>query len=211
MDLSQAVNQLITTGLQELEEKYGPHSGFHQPYHNATHAEEVMDAAQIIAAEAAIQDHIPSTYVPLLVLAACYHDFVHDRTDGSNESASAQEIATRMRELGLPEQVIAVVGEAIMATRYRIDEGHIRQAVTADYSTLILADADLASAGRPFEQFWARSLKLKEEYGDTSDEATFITSQLIYLQNHNFHTPEAESHFPHHAANIKRLQAMLAN
>lgn len=214
MDTSAATKYLIEQGLEHIRESYGPRSAYPQAYHNAEHAEDVMNATKLIAAEAAIQDKIPTNYVDLLVLAACYHDAVHKHpaNDGQDETASAQMIADKMHATGaFAEEHIAIVGTAIMATRWRIDSNTIRQAVSDDYTTLILADADLASVGRPFDTFWDRSLKLKQEQGNTQSDPDYIAAQLTFLRNYRFLTPEAEEHFPHRAANIQHLEELLAS
>lgn len=211
MDTAAVIDQLITEGLAHIESTYGEGSPNFQPYHNAEHAQDVMNATKLIAAEAAIQEKIPTNHVGLLVLAACYHDAVHENAgnDGSDEHASAQMITDKMRATqAFAEEHISLVGEAIMATRWRLNGDVIEQAVSEDYSTLILADADLSTTGRPFDTFWDRSLKLKAEQGNTQSNHDYMASQLTFLRNHRFLTPEAEEHFPHHGNNLHQLELL---
>ncbi|MFO0882022.1 MAG: hypothetical protein U0491_01050 [Candidatus Saccharimonadales bacterium] len=202
--------KLINDCLIELDQKYGSNSKHFLPYHNAEHAHDVMDAAVLIGKEQKLDSHT----IELLELAACFHDIEHGIGRGEDEKASARIASERMTSIGYSTEDAHRVTEMILATTVDFRDGAINQSATDDITTQIIADADLASFGRPFATFWDRSLKLRQENGHTSElvgqeKQDFLRSQISVLEKHSFYTEAAAQIFSHTAENIIALRALL--
>lgn len=183
-----------------------PAGSNHLPYHNAEHARDVMRAVKALAAKAASAGKISAKDIPLLVLAACYHDYEHSLTDG-NEESSAESLTTKMIAAGVfNEDEITLSRSLIMATAFHRKKHRIIQAVTDDYRTKLIADADLASLGRPFATARNRAVKFYAEilgHQPTPEEwSKAAKDQIKFIKKHRFHTPEANELFPHKSDNI---------
>jgi predicted metal-dependent HD superfamily phosphohydrolase len=208
---------LIDIGLQEIEFKYGAAGEYPQSYHNATHAHDVMDAATAIAELAVKAEKIPPEDKPLVALAACYHDIVHELGGGADEQASADILAQRMQAAGVfSKQDIAKTQAMILATVVHFENGVLRQSASpGNILTQILADADLSSLGREPTTYWDRAHSLLEErlypaVPTREQERVFLEEQVPFLENHQFLTAEAALLFPYHQANVDLAKSLLA-
>lgn len=207
---------MIDEGLAELKQKYGSNGTEAKSYHNEEHAKDVMAAARTIGDMAAAAGKIARDDVPLLELAACYHDMEHSLLGRQNEDASAAIIMQKMRQAGVfSDEEIGKVKRMIEATIVEFPGGTFTQSATDDYITQIMADADMANLGKEFEVYWDRARKLWSEHHSNRIQMTpgelddFINSQITFLQSHTYYTPETEALFPHKASTIARLQAQL--
>lgn len=205
----QAAALLIDIGLEEIEFKYGVAGEHPQSYHNATHAHDVMDAATAIAELAVKARKIAPEDRPLVALAACYHDIVHELGSGTDEQTSADILAQRMEAAGVfSKQDIAKTRAMILATVVHFENGVLNQSANpGNMLTQILADADLSSLGREPAIYWDRAHRLLEERSypalpTREQECSFLQEQIPFLKNHHFLTAEAAFLFPHHQANI---------
>ena len=204
MDKADWIRKLIEQALEEIDDRYGPHGVFLQPYHNSEHANDVMSAARAIGLAAAKAGKISAHDVPLLELAACYHDIIHDLPD-RNEEASAKLLTARMKKTGVfSDRDIELCKGAILATRYHFEGDRFVQAVTDDYYAMVLADADLSSTGQEFAIYQDRSAKLAAENQKQLD----AEDQIRFLLGHRFNTAEAKRLYPNKAANIKQLRSL---
>lgn len=204
--------RLIAEGLAEIEQKYGANSANPLLYHNVEHARDVMTAVRAIARRAG--DKIGTGDRLLLELAACYHDIAHEPGRDDNEASSTTTLQQKMRAASVfTEGEIDRVGMLIDSTKVSF-EGGFSQNVNEDYASRVVADADLASLGQPFEVFWDRSCKLWiEQHGRAEitreQRRQFAADQIKFLEKHNYHTPEADALFAHKAANIAELRKFL--
>jgi predicted metal-dependent HD superfamily phosphohydrolase len=211
MNKSDWIQQLIRDGLREIETKYGPRGLRPQAYHNAEHARDVMQAVGLLGQAAARARKINAAHIPLLELAACYHDIEHDLEAG-NESASANYLVQKMQQTnGFNHDEINLCKSCILATAFHFVDGHFAQAAGDDYYTKLVADADMANTGKAFDVFLDRSWKLYAEHAGgslTPRQKQAIAPKLIkFLESHSFLTPEAARLFPHKSENIARLRA----
>ncbi len=204
-----ASTKLIDNCLTIINEKYGTHSQHYLPYHNEEHAHDVMDAAKAIGIESAVLPH----ELELLEIAACFHDVEHGIGHGEDERTSAEIAGSCMQQAGYTVADIKRVKAMILATVVSFKDGTIYQSASEDVLTQIIADADLASFGRPFNTFWDRSLKLRAENGQIDEligevKDTFISTQKQVLQKHQYYLQATEIVFPHKSTNIRRLDSV---
>jgi len=209
--------KLINYALSEIEKKYGTGEGDGQSprrYHNKKHTQDVIDASVKIAQLALKKGKIKPSDIPLIQIAASFHDIEQDLGSGLNEQESARKAEEQMRKEGFSDEEIEKVREMIMATRVSYDEGTMRQFATECYLTQIITDADLSSLGKPYALYWDRARRLLEETKGTNnpseeDITVFMQGQIAFLQNHRFYTEEARVLFPHKKDNIRTTQRNL--
>jgi hypothetical protein len=211
-NLYPAAAELTTLALTEIEQRYGPQGETPKAYHNAEHTEEVIDASQKIGEVACQSGRIDSNDIPVLMVAAAYHDIEHTGANGRDERVSADRAQDAMRQQGeFDTKQIAMVRTTILATRSRLISNRIVQEVTDTYyMPNILADADLAYLGKPFDSYMSRALLfLEEKHAEgKSPWATredFMLTQAPLLGNHRFHTREAAGLFPNLKSNMRRV------
>ena len=205
---------LVDQAYEIIEQKYGLGSPNPKEYHNADHARDVVGSAALIADIAAASGNIEDSEKGLAIIAAAYHDVEQDLGKDLDEAASAELAAQKMSETGnfTPDEIQAVK-DAILATKYRIDDdGRLTQSAASDnYLAQIVADADLANLGKEPADYWDRSVKFfhethpgQELEGEVLRE--FADSQVKLLRNHRFYTREAENRFPHRFENERFTQ-----
>lgn len=212
------VNELINFALNEIERKYGTgNDDGERPkkYHNLLHTQDTMDAAQKIAAIALEADKIKEEDLNQIAIAAAFHDIEVELENGANEARSVEIAAEKMRTSQLfSEQEIARVGNIMSATIVQNTEGLIQSADMEDYSTQILADADLANLGMETDLYFDHARRIFSENvqainSDKIDETDFYKKQLQLLAKHHFYTKEARELFPHQEDNYNFIQSKL--
>lgn len=152
-DLNRAADTLYRFALTDILRRYGNDSKGGEiwlPYHNADHSRQVHDVAVSLAKTLVDQGRISPDDVPLVRIAAIFHDFEQLQGSGENErqSAAAAEAAMRTQDGVFSEMDILKVREMILGTTFDQE----KKAQSADGSNLlvsIIADADLAAAGLP--------------------------------------------------------------
>lgn len=209
--VERVVNSLINFALVEVQRRYGA-AGVEgettKLYHNLEYTIEVVKAAELIAELALRDGRIEDGDIPIIKIAAGFHDIEQNLGAGVNEEVSAAMAAERMKESGVfgSEEVHRVVS-MIRATKTSWSEEGMMQSVTGDYLTQIIADADLSSLGR-VEGYKERALRLMCEISGSSNpsdeqKARFVDSQRLLLSTHEFYTEEARKLFPHQKENLK--------
>lgn len=210
MTTSAAIKSLIAKGLIDIEQRYGSNGTEPKAYHNAEHAQDVMSAVRALAKRAAKTGKIPAEIVPLLELAACYHDYEHSLPTG-NEEASAQVLAERMVKVGVFSVAdIELCRQSIMATTVQIKRKKFTQQGGDEYYCKLIADADLCNVGKRFTIYKDRADKLAvENLGrpiTPGDQKEIHAQQVWFLRVHQYLTEEGKTLFPHQADNLDRLQ-----
>ena len=209
------VKGLISYALSEVERKYGTGKDDGEnpkKYHNRPHSEVVLGAARMIARLSLEAGKIAASDIPLVEIAASYHDIQQDLDSGLNEKESARIAAEEMRKTGsFKEEDIQKVTEMILATRIRFEDSIIRQFTTEEYLTQIIADADLSHLGQEPSIYWETAKNVLKELKGTDtpsreDEIAFTKGNLTLLKNHRFYTEEAGRLFPHKQQNIEFTQ-----
>jgi predicted metal-dependent HD superfamily phosphohydrolase len=152
-------------------------------YHNLGHTQ-----ADVIpgVARLARLSQVTEEDMPLLEVAAAYHDigFIHMRVE--HERASVRIAAETLPAYGFSPQQIERIAGMILATRLpqsphnRLEE--------------ILADADLDVLGR--DDFFERNEQLRLEFNTVSPPLSvraWWTAQIRFLQGHTYFTPAARA------------------
>ena len=212
------VKGLISYALSEVERKYGTGKDDGEnpkKYHNRPHSEVVLGAARMIARLSLEAGKIAASDIPLVEIAASYHDIQQDLGSGLNEKESARIAAEEMRKTGsFKEEDIQKVKRMILATNVSFENGSLRQSATDEYPTQIIADADLAHLGQEPSIYWETAKNVLKELKGTDtpsreDEIAFTKGNLTLLENHRFYTEEATRLFPHRQQNIEFTQEHL--
>ncbi len=195
------VEEVIGFALSEIESKYGTGKGDgSQPlkYHNIGHTSGVMKAAVGIGKLALENGRINNSDIPLIRIAAAYHDLVQGLGPGVNESESARIASDIMTATGyFDEKEIEKVREMILSTRVDYEnDGSMRQAAKEDdYLGMVIADADLSHLGSNREVYLTQVLNLIGELQGNSltmdAYIAFMKKQVMFMSKHRYHTEEA--------------------
>jgi predicted metal-dependent HD superfamily phosphohydrolase len=204
---------IITAGLDRLKLRFGPKGMTPLAYHNENHTKNVLQAAAMLADKAIQNMRINQHDKELLLIAAAWHDTEQALGSGKNEQASAAAAVEEMMKANIySEKDKQKVAEIIMATQVRYDSnGAMTQSATENYLTQLMADADLASLGKPTIEYWENAKKLFSELNpdakiDAETYNNFIASQVPFLEHHYFYTQEAKELFPHKQENIEYIK-----
>jgi len=167
-DFNRAEEEIINL----LEEKLPP-----RPYHNLGHIRDVLQAAEQIAAS----EKISPEELPLIRLAALFHDSGFIYQAKGHEAKSVEIARELLLKHGLTEEQIEAIGSMIMATKL--------PQTPANQLDKILCDADLDYLGR--DDFWEIShylfLELQEQ-GVVETKREWNLVQKTFLESHRYHT-----------------------
>lgn len=204
----QACEDLINIAQQRIADEYDGGRPNYRAYHNSNHTQSVINATVELCKHA----NTPHRKASLCKLAAAYHDVVHNGdSDPANEQLSADFATTMMKTSKLfTAQDVKHVQHMILATKCTQKYPKIIQSPPShDYESKLLCDADLASFGKPYDEFYASAMNyFYELHGqDASDEELrkYKYIERTLLQNHSFWTEEANSLYPHAPENYRRL------
>jgi predicted metal-dependent HD superfamily phosphohydrolase len=214
---AEKIDELVSSSLSSIHSKYGPFSSDKKPYHNKEHTEDVISASQQIGSLAVAQSLISPDDLPLLKLAAAYHDIVHGLPGHASENLSIETVTKKMTyEKVFTEEVINKVANMIEATKTHMIDGVFSQSASSDYLTQIIADSDLSALGSV--NYWDRAQKYYlETHGvkileqEAEARQKFLEFQIEFLQMHNYYTEEAKTIFSHKEENIAQLRSYLAD
>lgn len=202
---------LVNYALLEVERKHGKGQGDGEnpkSYHNRVHAQDVLDASRQITKRSLTAGKVETSDIPLVEIAAAFHDIEQDMDGGLNETESARLAEIEMRKNGIfNEEDIQKVRRMILATIIHFDDGIMKQSATEEFLTQVIADADLSHLGREPNIYWSRAMGLLKEIKGTNDLSkedtiTFAEGQPTFLTNHQFYTEEARRLFAHKQENI---------
>jgi len=126
-------------------------------YHTLRHLDEVL--AVVAALRAAGE---PVADPAAVVLAAWYHDAVHDPRATDNEDASAELARRELGGLGVDRARVERVAALVLATRDHLP---------ADPDAAVLVDADLAVLGTEPVRYAAYAAAVRREYAAVHDDA----------------------------------------
>ncbi len=213
--LDRASEFLHDRATARIEMYYGEDGNQPLAYHNTLHTEVVRQAASMIGALALRENKINYKDFILLQVAASGHDLIQLSVEpGKNEAESARLLSDWTYDY--PEVFDnddrRRIKTAIKATSVSFDSGVMRQSAGDDFISQALCDADLASLGKPFDEFWQSASNYLQEMQAAnypnptfSNPMKFLHSQVGLLSSHKFYTPEAQQLFPHQNANIHRI------
>ena len=175
----------------------------HRHYHTLTHINTVLREATQLAEE--LDLNVADR--EMLMLAVCAHDVVYDGRPGDDERASAVWARTQLADADIDEDVVAHVGDLILATINH-------QADIEDRVADVLLDADLSILGASPDAYDAYALAVREEYSQVPDRVwragrADIMSRLLDRE-HLYRTPGARGRWEAAArANLQRELARL--
>jgi predicted metal-dependent HD superfamily phosphohydrolase len=175
----------------------------HRHYHALAHIKTVLTEATLLAEEL----DLDVADREVLVLAVCAHDVVYDGRPGDDERASAAWARTQLADAGVDEDVVARVGDLILATINH-------QADVEDGAADVLLDADLSILGASLEAYDAYTVAVRQEYSQVPDRLwragrTEVLSRLLDRE-HLYRTPGGRGRWEAAArANIQRELARL--
>lgn len=126
----------------------------HRHYHDVRHLAQVLAALSQLAS---------GTMPRPVVLAAWFHDAVHDGTAGEDEERSALLAEAELPAAGLPAAEVAEVARLVrLTTRHNPEPG--------DELGALLVDADLSVLGLPGGRYHVYSRDVRLEYAVLSDD-----------------------------------------
>lgn len=154
-----------------LEAVLARHREPHRRYHGEVHVARVVEAAHELCAA------VDQADVSTIVLAAVFHDAVHDPTSSTNEADSAALAARMLTDLGVDDDTIERVQAMILATA-----GHTSDpATTPAADTAVLLDADLAILGADPAAYQSYVDGVRSEYASL-DEVRWVTGRLQVVE-----------------------------
>ncbi len=159
----------------DLAEMYAGEGRF---YHTLAHVGQVLAGVRMLRAQA--------ENLPVVQLAAWFHDVVYDPRAAGNEARSAAYAQAVLGGAGVSPVVLQEVGVLILAT-----EAHAAAPGARDCRVLL--DADLAILGAPQPVYGVYAAAIRREYGWAPDDAyragrTRILDQFL-LRERIFFTP----------------------
>ena len=210
-ELLDASNELVDTALAEISAKYDSGDD-RRAYHNSTHTEQVVVDSSSLAHTYGLNPHDHA----LLRIAAAFHDIIHNGdSNPANESDSADYVAQCMiRYPCFSPEDIQIVRRAVLTTTCSQKYPKIIQTpLQNEPVSLLVCDADLASFGKPFEDFYPSAMRFFTELHPLDDETSeqyrkFIQTEITLLTNNEYWSKEARKLFPHIAENVTSLKAL---
>jgi uncharacterized protein len=163
--------------LQRLEADLLPNLHYHNFFHTS---QDVIPAARQLAEDMELSDEL----VDLIVIAAAFHDIGFTQQYEDHEEAGVLIADRALPNFGVSAAQLELVRGMIRATKLPQSPNTVCEQ--------ILADADLDVLGRP--DFLARNRCLRDEMallGQVSGELAWFSTQLEFIDNHNYFTARA--------------------
>ena len=126
----------------------------HREYHGPAHLLHVLEALDRLTD---VREH------PELVLAAWFHDAVHEGRAGQDERESAELARELLSAQGWPEETAGRVAELVLVTAHHDPDPE-------DEDACLLVDADLAVLGGTPEEYLRYREAVRREYAGVADE-----------------------------------------
>lgn len=171
-------------------------------YHNRDHTH--RDVVPSIM-EFSLRENLSIEEIKELVIAGWYHDLGYLIQNERNEPIGAKIAEITLPIFGYDSKMIKSVEEEILVTYLEAKPKNEKQE--------IICDADLGNLGLPYEEFFKRSMALKEElenYGflpKRSDERKWFIKTYKLFKDHKYHTQSArELRQAQKDENFKRLK-----
>lgn len=152
----------IFNAYEELLERYNEP---HRKYHNLAHINHCLGEFSAIRSLANEPD--------ILELAIWYHDAIYYLNVDDNEERSADLVKGVMRKFLLPEGLIKVVTEIIIATKH--------SEVPGSFDAKLMLDIDISNIGSA-EKFKETNKQVREEYS-LAPENVFNSGRSNILQS----------------------------
>ncbi len=137
--------RLIDTFWEEIRKNY---SGRSRHYHTLDHLKNLL--VQLTEIKSDIKDW------NTVLFTLYYHDVVYNALKSDNEEKSAEFAANRMKQVGIPDNVIENCKQQILATK-----SHFK---STDSDTNYFTDADLSVLGQSWEIYELYYKNVRKEY-----------------------------------------------
>src|SRR4051794_14015749 len=207
-DINREVYELIVASdcpyLEEVFNRLSSELPTERQYHSVFHTrDEVLPAARQLAGIIGID----GSRSDLLLAAAAFHDMGYmNGPDAGHEERSIKIAEQTLPAYGYTPQQMATIASIIRSTIWPQQPRNLVEQ--------IMADADLAPLGAPWETFLARSRNLWAEIeavdGEPISEEAWYQGQIEFLSAHSYFTQAAAALWDgHKAQNIANLQAEL--
>lgn len=202
-----ATTELIAHALYEISHKYDASGQSPRAYHNLSHTTAVISDTALLCEKSGLEVH----ETLLLKISAAFHDVIHNGdSDPDNEQNSASYARLKMSLYDcFSEKDTQAVVSAILATKCPKKYPKIIQSPSpGNIMDQLVCDADLASFGKPFDQFISSANSYFFELNpkgmlDSEAYSKFLDAEKVILGNHRFWTKEARKEFPHTRENVK--------
>lgn len=137
--------QLIASLWEEIAEKYADRNRHH---HNISHISYMIEQAMSYKSEIINFDAV--------LFAIFYHDIIYSNKRNDNEEKSANLAVDRMRNIGVPSEMITKCRDLILATKEHKENG--------DNDTNYLLDFDLAVLGEEPKTYQEYVKNIRKEH-----------------------------------------------
>lgn len=168
----------------EIEAAYSEKTRY---YHTLDHLENLL--VQLTE----VKDQIQHWETVLFTLY--YHDVVYDAQNPDNEEKSAELAEKRMKQIGVPDEMILECKQQILATKAHFPS------ISSDINYFI--DADLAVLGQSWEMYAAYYQNIRKEYavypdlvynpGRTKVLNHFLSMERIYKSDYFYEKLEIQA------------------
>ena len=210
--MQEASLELQAEAISSIQERYDRRHKFHVSEHTSC----VINSAYKIARLTCERDKIKPYQVPLIGIAAAFHDYwfnIEDKRD--NEKLSAEAAVKAMQrfrcfELSHYDEVSGL----IVATSVREFFPRIIQSADPNNNPQkVLCDADLSQFGMQPDDFvkWADMYKEELRLSGRVTDMGYWQFEETILGNHVWWMPETAELFPHLADNVQTAIAQQHN
>ncbi|HKJ06751.1 MAG TPA: HD domain-containing protein [Flavobacteriaceae bacterium] len=154
----------------------------HFVYHNYTHAQNVVNATQLIANE----ENISEEELNLVLISAWFHDTGFIKSIENHEAESIKIAENFLLNTNVKKETIQQIAHIILATKMpQTPKNKLEQ---------IMCDADLYHLGT--DSFNVKSNILRKEWELTNvitfTEEEWLKNNVLFLKNHSFFTNYAK-------------------
>ncbi|WP_298740585.1 Pycsar system effector family protein [uncultured Chitinophaga sp.] len=173
------IASIIEAAGQYVKAQYQQHPNPNLVYHDLTHTQQVVEAAEQIAAHYRLQEQDQL----VVMVAAWFHDAGYLLGNAKGHEDKGAELARNfLREQQLPETIQDQVSGCIMATKMPQNPHNLLEE--------IVCDADLFHLGS--KHYKERSKAMRREASATLGEeispAAWAGTSLLFLENHQYFT-----------------------
>jgi predicted metal-dependent HD superfamily phosphohydrolase len=157
-------------------------------YHNLHHIQELLNWAELVRQTAEC--------IPVIKLAAWFHDYSYDPQAQDNEIKSAIYAEETLFQLGVAPDIILRVKQIILSTEHH-------QSLIDSIDNLIFLDLDLAILGTSSERYFQYAASIRQEYNWLSDReyyqgrkrvlTNFLAREKIYYTDYFYQKLEYQA------------------
>lgn len=169
-------------------------------YHDFTHTQEVVEAAQKIGKASNLSD----SELEIVIIAAWFHDTGYVRKGEGHEQLSAENAKYFLKNHSYPSENISKVVDCIMATKIPHNPNNLMEQV--------ICDADLHHLGKKsfFERNELFRIELELKSNGQLTELDWLNKNIIFFFKHKFFTQYARDKYEEQKnINLRKIQKQL--